>query len=52
MQEIVMEKNYYEAPKAEVVRIDCDDVITTSILLPPHEFGRASGTKINGYDVF
>ncbi len=47
-----MEKNCYEAPSVEVIRAECDDVITTSVLLPPHEFGRTNGTKINGYDVF
>lgn len=47
-----MEKIFYEVPSVEVIGTDCDDVITTSILLPPHEFGRSSGNKINGYDVF
>ncbi len=47
-----MTRTNYEAPVVEIVRVECEDVITTSILLPPHEFGSTNGTKINGYDVF
>ena len=42
----------YESPTIEVVGVECDDVITTSILLPPYEFGSTSGAKSGEYDVF
>ena len=42
----------YESPTVEIVGVECDDVITTSILLPPFEFGSTNGAKSGEYDVF
>lgn len=48
-----MIKINYESPAVEIVRVERDDVITTSgILLPPFEFGSTNGTKSGEYDVF
>ena len=47
-----MIKISYESPSIEIVGVECDDVITTSILLPPHEFGSTKGSQNGGYDVF
>jgi hypothetical protein len=47
-----MTRTNYESPVVEIVEVECDDVITTSILLPPYEFKSTGGNKINGYDVF
>ena len=42
----------YESPTVEIVDVECEDVITTSILLPPFEFGSTNGAKSGEYDVF
>ena len=47
-----MIKINYERPTLEIVRVECEDVITTSILLPPYEFGSTNGAKNGEYDVF
>ncbi len=48
-----MIRKNYEAPAIEIVVVECEDVITTSILLPPYEFGTSpSNTERGGYDVF
>jgi hypothetical protein len=47
-----MIKINYEKPTLEIVRVECEDVITTSILLPPYEFGSTNGSKNGEYDVF
>ena len=48
-----MIRKNYEAPTIEIVGVECEDVITTSILLPPFEFGTSpTNTDRGGYDVF
>ena len=42
----------YESPIIEVVGVECDDVITTSILLPPAEFGLRKSKQSESYDIF
>ena len=42
----------YIAPTADIVDLKYEDAITTSILLPPHEFGRSKNNKNDEYDVF
>lgn len=47
-----MTRTEYQAPVVDVVDVDCNDVITTSILLPPHEFRRKNNSQNREYDVF
>lgn len=47
-----MIKINYESPAVEIVKVECDDVITTSILLPPFEFGSSKSSEYGEYDIF
>ena len=47
-----MTRQDYLTPTIEIVDVEHADVITTSILLPPYEFGKTNGTQYGGYDVF
>ena len=41
-----MKKTIYTAPECEIVKTEFDDVIATSIIMPPDIIGRGRG---NGY---
>ncbi len=38
------EKQAYTAPVCDITRLDCNDILTASIIMPPHIIG-GSGTN-------